>query len=418
MSLQQPPLPVEIDSWRGLVRFLYRGLKSWDAAHDAQFHRLVVLLAAGEFAAPGGIFWQLCPAGLEKNQSLIAQIAKMVVSINAELAVAAVPGQAIREREAIECFVRADADEDWPTLIALLPMFENSLHPPVLLVSLVQCLQRLDASRLAIASGTVKQMLPAIYLVLALLPNSRLELALNSSSTRVQFAGVFWVVKDPTVKLTPPGQNLLTKILTQIARNQSNWDAWMRAFNRFPSRYPELQAPLGDALTNASSDVIRSYLESQAMSFALDQARTAVSNCLRTFGAKASPAQRLLLWEPAFRRWEAWVTVAANANTELTAIAPCVLDYAVVGFIVEGMSPSAADAEKTKIAAAFEAAGLEWHASVTHFITKECRLLTRYQPFAHAEAHRATPGDFLATAKYSVIDRAKQPYFAAMLPSG
>jgi hypothetical protein len=135
-------------------------------------------------------------------------------------------------------------------------------------------------------------------------------------------------------------------------------------------------------------------------------------------GAKASSAQRLLLWEPAFRRWEAWLKVAANANTELTAIAPCVLDYAVVGFVVEGMSPSAADAEKKRIAAAFEAATLEWHESVTHFITEECRLLTRYQPFAHAEVQRATPRDFLESSKYSIIDSTKQPYFAAMLPSG
>lgn len=418
LASKQIPPTVQIDSWKGLLRFLFRGLRAWKVEDDPQCHHLAVFLLVADIALPDGVFWHICPAGIEQNIELRNQLSTTLSGVRVDIANAIPPNTPIWEREAFQQFIQADNAEDWLALSELIPKFRNAIRPPVILGSMTRCLQRLDALQLAALSGAITDITSAMFMSTMLHPGHRLELALNSTSTRVKFACVFGVVTEPSFKLTPTGQTLLTNTLIKISQNLKHWDGWMRAFNKFPSRYMELQVPLGEALSNTSLDVIQRYVDSHEKAPALDAARIAVSNCLRAFGARASPTQRLLLWESAFRQWEVWISDVANADGNLTDIARNVLDYAVVGFLVESMTETAATSEKNKISAAYLSTVQEWHPSVVDFNTVKNRRLSQYQLYAHAESCRTTPTDFLGSIKYFVIDPTSQQYLAAMLLDG
>jgi hypothetical protein len=416
-SRQNPPATADVDTWRGLLRFVYRGLKSWNSQDDSSGHRLVTILLAGQLASNGS-FWRFSPPGIEKNHSLITLLTRMIGDFKAELSTQAVPGQMIWERESFQRFVEADTNKDWPVLIDMLPSFGNALQPFLLLVAQIQCLLHLDASRVPIATANVNSMITAVFVTLALPGDRRLELALNTVSTRVQLACVFFLVSDHNVKLLPAGKSLLAQVLVKVTADPKNWDSWMRCFNRFPSRYPELQEPLGEAMAVSPPDIVRSYVNSHVMETALDESRVAVGVCLRAFRSKGSQSQRLVLWETAFRRWDTWTSVAGSTDGNMTATAQSVLDFAVVGHIVEAMPATDVAAEMERIATAYKSATLAWHSSHVDFRTSGYRLLTRYQPFAYAVALGGAGGDFLSTVKYSVVNSIDEPYLAALLPSG
>jgi hypothetical protein len=281
---------------------------------------------------------------------------------------------------------------------------------------MIHCLWQWAPTQLVTFTNQVNDIPTALFVLTILQPGDALELAQKSTSARVRFAAVLLPIRSTAVRLSPEGQTLLTRILAQVAQDANEWDGWMHAFNRFPARYPELQIPLGRALAMASEDRITSYVNSHSVDFAYDQAREAVSNCLRTFAEQADVSQRMWLWRLAFERWEAWVPIATNAGDELTQIAPCVLDYAVCGFVIEGMRPDAVDAEVKSVTASIKSIPDEWHASHVKLTTRTCRLLSRFQPFAHAAAKVGiVQRDFMPSVTYSPIDKEQDQYLAAML---
>lgn len=412
---EKPPASNEVDIWKGLLRFLIEGLKNWTAKDDSHCHELVSLLLIAYFVMPNGEFWEFCPIEINKNDDLKDKVAMLIGVFSTDLGNAEAKDAPLWEKEMLKEFVQADATEDWQALSDLIPRFRSAIRPSILFISLVRCLQRLAPSLLATKSGSVNEIPVALFISSALPPGASLELALNSTSSRIQFVCVFELVSDSSITLTSLGQELLTQILTKVSQNFMQWNEWMRAFNKFPSRYPEFQIPLGHTLSGVEPDRIQSYIESHRMSPSLDIARITVSNCLRAFAKKSSLPQRLLMWQCAFQRWNAWNFITQDNNNGLTDIARSVFDYAVVGFIVEAMSESTAESESDEIATTFHNAIQDWQPSLVHFNSVLYQQLSRYQPYAHAKVCRSKSCDFSTSVKYSIVNSVQQPYLAAML---
>jgi hypothetical protein len=193
---------------------------------------------------------------------------------------------------------------------------------------------------------------------------------------------------------------LLANLLIEVANDTERWAAWMHAFNRLPMRYPMLQTALGLALATVPSAAVQTYVDCIELRFSpaskSDENRQNTAECLRAFRKSASIERRCELWKIAYDRWLAWGLSDRVLDAPLHEIGRSPLDYAVVGYALESMS----DAQRSEaiFVIGTEMMSLEntWHASETDCIAAWNRLLSRFQPYAHATAVSESRNDFLA----------------------
>jgi hypothetical protein len=188
----------------------------------------------------------------------------------------------------------------------------------------------------------------------------------------------------------------------------------MRVFNAYPVRYPALQMPLGQALAEVAEPAIDAYVNAIILSArptGPDPNRQAIAECMRSFRATATPDRRGLLWTLAHERWSAWRFDQADQETHLFEIHWSNLDYAVVAFACECMS----DGDRTNIlnTVLHQLQVLEnrWHTSITDVVTAWNRLLSQFQPPAHA-SHAIISGDdwLTETRTYFPFDPSQNEY--------
>jgi hypothetical protein len=250
-----------------------------------------------------------------------------------------------------------------------------------------------------------------------------LGLAAATDNPYFQIAAAYRALTDirrsPNVILTSGSQERLTGLLAKVAEDVPQWNAWMRAFNTYPSRFPALQRPLGKALANAPPGALAGYVDAvwlfpQQFGQILP-GRRAVADCLGEFSAHAPPKQRSSLWTLAHARWRDWDFNKADANQRLTAINASCLDYALVAYAIECMDESGRNDAMQAIRNEISTLEHTWYASQTDIIASWSRLLSRFQPYAHAATVVQQGGDRLAeTRTYFPFDPSLNAYMMSM----
>jgi hypothetical protein len=151
--------------------------------------------------------------------------------------------------------------------------------------------------------------------------------------------------------------------------------------------YPALGLSLGRALAEAPLAAIDGYVSSIRLypkPVGPDVGRRSVAKCLREFRATATPEQRRALWTRAHGRWLQWGFNQADPNQHLMAISWSDLDYAVVAYACECMDEAARNSAMDRIRAEVQTLENRWYTSFTDILTCWNRLLSQFQPYAHA----------------------------------
>ena len=112
--------------------------------------------------------------------------------------------------------------------------------------------------------------------------------------------------------------------------------------------------------------------------------RLAVTNCLREFRSLASKKNREYAWNVAFKRWSRWNFGSLDTQRQLVSIATSELDYAIVGYCIECLSPAKLNEAIENIHSLLLLLDAPWYLSITEFQSAVYRLLSQLQPYAHS----------------------------------
>jgi hypothetical protein len=402
--------------YASLLRWLFDELRQWRRAQDVRFEKLVAAFIAAQVCDFGNGLWPLLPDDIANNTDLIIYLKQLIASFSVAYSARGTRPPPIWEGEAVEQFKKADAESDWATVISLwqrFPLvFANTLQTQA-----VRFLCRYSFEDLVQGLANVRQTAVAMQVVDVLSIEQRLRLAIASDNPYIQLASAYRALVDErgsAQSLADDDQSLLIELLLKVANDSSRWAAWMKVF----IRYPALQKPLGRALVQVPEAALDGYVNSiwlYPKEPKPDAGRRSMADCLREFCANASLERRTALWALAHKRWLDWSFNKADPNQHLMGINWCDLDYALVAYAIECMDE--ATRNQTMQAIRVELGTLEhhWHGSFTDILTDWNRLLSRFQPYAHATFIAQNGGDWLPETKtYLPFEPSQNEYIMTM----
>ncbi len=383
----QRPSTEEIERWVALMRWFIRELQEWCLTNDPDFNKLTALFAISMYCDDqDGDFWTTLPNGAVQNKDLICALERLIAGISCDFSAHGLGDEPIWEREVVEKFKVADTEEDWLTISELWPSLERSVIPNVFIIQAVQCLYRLGFDSLVqTLNGTCKTIL-ATQFAYSLEVGQRFRLGIASKNPYIQFGCVFQTFfRSPSANcFDHQEQQSLMQLLLSVADDESRWAKWMQVFNRYPLRYPAMQQVLGYTLAVAPETAINAYVESIGLSTTCSGSRQSVAECLRAFRTSASSDRTKAMWRLAYKRWLEWQFEITDKDKHLFEIGCSELDFAVVAHTIECLTEAERDAMLNSLRDELRTLGNSWHSSFTDCITSWNRILSKFQPYAHA----------------------------------
>lgn len=393
----------EFERLSGLIRWLVSSLHTWTKTIDPDRSLLGALFVVLQSLQADQSFWLQMPPSISKNTELMNVLAELVSCSQFEFSARDFDAVPIWEEEAIEEFKQADQAGNWVEIGKSWRQFENVMPPSFIFTQAIICLAHYSFDQVVLVADSVSQTIKAMIISKALSPNMRLRLAAASSSPYIEFCCVYAATTalGRVQPLQPIDPKLLVPILVKVSADGKKWDAWMEAFNHWPTRFPSIHAALGEALALMSEDALQSYIESTNMltlDASNDEGRQLTTDCLRAFKSNANVEKRRYLWKLAYNKWSIW-DFNPSCLGQINKICYSVLDYAVVGYLVECMDEdkcrTARDGVTTLLCSVDEA----WYVSVSDCITEWNRLLSKFQLYAHAVNTQETGEDWLRGSK-------------------
>jgi hypothetical protein len=369
-----------------LMRWLVRELNEWSAANDPEFRALAATFAVTCYCDHEDRFWPRFAEHVKSNPPLVQELERRIAGLRAQPA-ASMSRSPISDSEIIGRFNAADSAGDWATIASEWPRFGDFIFPDYVISQSVQYLHALAPDALRQAAGQLRQMVPVMQVLLALTVREGLGLAFASGNPYVQFGVILRILQHQRrhrEQIPPDEEALLAQLLTHVASNDAQWQAWMRALNHYPIRYPQIQSALGTALAQGPESALAPYVDAINLT-TTGAGRQQVAECLRSFRKAAPPERRQKLWKRAHGRWLEW-NFAFNDKTEnLVRIGNCELDYAIAGYAVECMDSQSLSQKCGELVATLSALPTAWHASESDFRRSVNRLLSCFQPYAYAQ---------------------------------
>jgi hypothetical protein len=413
-----PLSPEQRSRWVALLRWVIRELRAWRASTDPIYSKLASIFIVAQASDTGNVFWREVPAEVGSNAELVRHLRALLQTFKTSF-VARGPAP-IWEREAVEAFQAADLAGDWVEIGSRLREFEDQLIPSSIIVQSARCLYRCGTSHLADATANLRETIIAMQIASALSADERLSLALTSSNRYIEFAGVYQTISNrfAAEQISPADEQMLSRVLLKVARDEPRWRAWMELFNTYPVRYPSLQEPLGVTLAEAPEAAIDAYVDSIFLSVnpvrpvMPNRNRECIASCMRRFRASAAPDRRASLWSKAHHRWSIWNFDQANSQNHLLSLGRSDLDYALVGFAAECMNDGDMEQVKKNLIADLQTLENDWYVSSMDVISRFHRILSKFQPYAHAASALLSGEDWLTDAKiYYPFDPCVNKYF-------
>lgn len=376
-----------IDPLVELIRWTRNTIANWSAASDPEARSLIAAFIVIQLAG-GRLLLDALANEIRGNSGLATALAERFYRLSFLLTASPGDPVPIWEAEAVDSFLAAETAMDWEGVT----LGWRQLGIVQQFISIQKLMARtLNIGRrdlLLKIVGTYSGSLMALLVAEALSVEDSLSLARDSANEYVRFAALAHALERtrPHPRFSPEIKQIVTALLIDIAANTERWSAWMAVFNRYPTRYPPLQIPLGRALAAVSDEAREAYVASLELTATppdYQYSRPQIADCLREFRAVASPAQRHALWKSAFDRWSAWDFGSATSE-HMMQIAGSTIDYAVMGYIMECLDATERASAVTQLEGRISSLPDAWHKSFTDFISDHNRLMSRLQPYACA----------------------------------
>lgn len=393
------------ERWVALLRWLWQGLAAWRASDDPKCRELAALLAVAEYCNFREDEWTAMPESVGENGELMDRLVALHGRFSSSFAAPAGMREPLWEREVVDRFVRADQENDWPTIAELWRVFAHTMYVNSFQSQLIKCLRRFDFQRLLAAFASVDSFVTAFLSTSALTRRDRLGLSAKTSNAKARFAAVFSVLhsRSRAETLDEVEQSLLADTFSVVAADEREWEKWMAALNRFPVRYPSMQGALGKALASCPDGRLRAYVDSVHLFPNVAGGREPIGACLHAFAVLASPERRRLMWTLAFERWSSWNFGMAEGQ-HMFQIAWSDFDYAIVAYCLECLDEEARRKQQQALFLDICGAENRWHRSLSDYLTERNRLLSLMQPYAHADNVAKNGVSNLSTGHYSIDD--------------
>ncbi len=421
-GMRNPLKPLECSRLASLVRWLIRELMGWRSVEDPTYRKLAAIFIVAAAVDLENSLWNMMPIEIGNNLDLIQSLTNLIRSFAITFTSPDGIAEPIWEREAVEKFKVADKEGDWVGIGSMVSLFERQIFftfTGIVQSQSVQCLHRCGMNHLVEALGNLHQTLLAIQVASILPAEQRLALATASSNPYIQFGCIYQTLsrRHTAQQASIEEQRLLTTLLLNVAEDGPRWVAWMQVFNAHPIRYPTLQISLGHALADVPLAAMVAYVNAinlNAKPTKPDPGREAVAECLRAFRARATHNRRESLWRHAHERWLAWNFDHVSPDNPLLGINWSDLDYAVVAFACECMNDAERTVAMNTVWEKMTSLDDRWHASVTDIVSEWNRLLSQFQPYAHASNVIISGDDWLPeTRTYLPFDSSTNEYLVS-----
>lgn len=407
--------------WVTLVRWLIAGLRDWRRADDDRMKVLAALLVTSRLCCGEAGLWHALPEDNAPSAEFVATLGGFVAKRRIVYRSRGSAAPPIWESEFIEKFQRADAEGDWMEIANAWPRLGFDGRSDFLFTEMVRCLAHYGFGELVQAADALSQCPPVMEMARALSVDQRLRLAIASGSGRVRFCCAYSTVERgaETIALSADQEAVLSELLVKVAASPEEWRQWMAAFNTYPLRYPIFHRPLGHALARVSHEATAIYVDSiQLHPLRImdgDESRFLITASLRAFAQHASPQRRHEVWAYAFQRWRAWRFGAAVPETNLSDINRCALDFAVVAYACECMSAMDRESALADLRDKLSQVEFAWHEAKIDCTTEWNRLLSLFQPYAHASVVAKSGEDALpGPSLYYPFDLSQSSYHRIM----
>lgn len=391
------------ERWAALIRWLFRSLREWRRADDERFVMLGAVLTVAHYCSDREGIWRWIPDDGAPSVEFVETVGRFVAGRRIEYRNRGIGPAPIWESEFVERFRQADGKGDWAEISELWPRLEQAAVPDSISSELVRCLSCHGFDQLVHAADALPETPTVMWLVNALPEGERLRLALACDTARVRFCCAYATLTSARTTISPENEDAFCALLGKVAVEPGEWRAWMKAFNTYPQRYPALHGALGKALAGAPLDAADAYIESvQLRPLAItgpQMDRPLVAEALRSFARGALLEHRKAVWTRAYRRWRDWCFDKASDEAHLLEIHYSALDFAIVSYVVECLSVAERDNVMAAIVRELNRIELAWHATETDCITEWNRLLSAFQPYAHATIIASHGADALAATR-------------------
>jgi hypothetical protein len=356
-------------------------LINWDVNEDRSRLKVEAALAAAVPWDYAGCFWTALSPQVQGHPRIMAAFEVVLRSRTPQ---ASLPHNTpVWEREHLHFLQEADKNGDWAELANRAQAFRNlpRLDPGARNATLALVL--LDWPRLVRQADQANSWFHAHMLLEPLSLENVFHLATASRSGHVRFTALDRVANREVRSLTTAEENALRNLLIVLAKDESKWPEWLAICSRYPVQHPHIQVALGRALARCREKSLQAYVDSISLSTSETDTRELVTLCLQEFRSRARDNVRLALWQKAFHRWERW-NFGVIEDQNLVAIARSAIDYAVVGWLVEGEFQKDKESFEQDFEGKLGILNLQWHRSFGSAISSFFRLISRHQVLAHA----------------------------------
>ena len=396
----------------GAVRWLVASLRDWCKANNSRNATLVAIIVVACRLDEDGALWILLPDEAGANAEFSQELARLLGNfrINLDLRPTKSP---ISETEELEGFLKAEADKDWPGLRRLAEGVPFQAMTNVLLSQSMRALQRFYPELLVQVARAVPQIAIAMQMATSISVKNAFNLAAQSGNDFLQFASVcrLFNIYAPVRELDAGQETALDGVLAVVAQEPTRWAGWMRAFVAHPYQTRQMQPAIGRALAGGDDTALQAYFDALVVQSSWI-GREEVAATLEAFAAQVTPERRYTAWRMAFARWSDWDFEAAQGSSRLTAISLSNLDFAVVGYAVECLTPEERDALADACLGDLQRTELRWHKSQREFMEHTYRVMSRLQPLAHARTTGADRRQWLRDKDADfLLDRFGQPFW-------
>jgi hypothetical protein len=174
----------------GSIRWLIGTLSDWRQADDPTRARLVAMIAVAARLDENGALWLLMPDKITQNQELGEELGDILRRVQLRLEAASFSRSPTVDKEQIEEFATAEADQNWPQLRFFVENVHWRFCSNAVLDQSVRLLNRFFPDRLVEMGRAVSQMGVAMQLVTAISVGDAFRFATQSENDTLQFAAV------------------------------------------------------------------------------------------------------------------------------------------------------------------------------------------------------------------------------------
>jgi hypothetical protein len=368
-----------------LIRWLIGMLSDWRQTDDPRRAKLVATIAVAARLDENGALWPLMPGKITQNQELGQELQDILGRLRFRVEAANFSRSPIVDREQIEEFATAEAEQNWPALRFFAESAPWRFHSNAVLDQSVRLLNRFFPNHLVQVGRTISQVGVAMQMITAISVGDAFRIATQAENNALQFAAVcrLFAIHDRVRALDAAQEDALVALLNQVSTDAPRWAAWMRAFAAYPYQTSQMQPAIGRCLACSDEAALRAYVDAICLQSSW-LGRDEVKACLGTFANCVSLERRQAAWRMAFARWSDWNFGERDGHSAPTEITLSNIDFAIVGYAMECLAPEERETHIARCMDTVEQAERVWHKSQLNFMHYIYRVLSHSRPFLHA----------------------------------